>query len=178
MHLESFENFRKQTSYLPRKTYRIKWESLADKEVRTAFARDIASAVSSKNFPPLLKTLKLSGVCFEQQSLRLLLTVADVSVFEEVKSSEKRTPWWKQEVKEAIRAKKVACKAWLANKSSLELRLQYSEARKAAATKVNLSNEDIEKEFEKRIDKDFKIANVAFWLTIRRLLRKRSQAAF
>ena len=58
-----------------------------------------------------------------------------------MKSSEKRTPWWKQKVKEAIRAKKVAYKAWLANKSSLELRLQYSEARKATATEVKLSKE-------------------------------------
>ena len=57
------------------------------------------------------------------------------------KSSEKRTPWWNQEVKEAIHAKTVASKAWLANKSSLELRLQYSEARKAVATKVKLSKE-------------------------------------
>ena len=38
--------------------------------------------LSSKNFRPLLKTLKLSGVCFEQQSLRSLLTVADVSMLE------------------------------------------------------------------------------------------------
>ena len=38
--------------------------------------------LSSKNFRPLLKTLKLSGVCFEQQSLRPLLAVADVSVLE------------------------------------------------------------------------------------------------
>ena len=38
--------------------------------------------VSSKNFQPLLKILKLSGVCFKQQSLRSLLTVVDVSVLE------------------------------------------------------------------------------------------------
>ena len=38
--------------------------------------------LSSKNFRPQLKTLKLSGVCFEQQSLRPLLTVVDVSVLE------------------------------------------------------------------------------------------------
>ena len=40
------------------------------------------SHLSSKNFRPLLKTLKLSGVCFDQQSLRPLLTVVDVSVLE------------------------------------------------------------------------------------------------
>ena len=70
------------------------------------------------------------------------------------KISETRSPWWNQEVKEAIRAKKVAYKAWLANKSSLELRSQYSEAHKAAATKVKLSKERAWKEFGERLDDD------------------------
>ena len=83
-----------------------------------------------------------------------------------------------QEVKEAICAKKVAYKAWLANKSSLKLRLQYSEARKAAATKVKLSKERAWKEFGERLDGDFKTANKVFWQNIRRLLGKRSRAAF
>ena len=91
------------------------------------------------------------------------------------KSSEKRTLWWKQEVKEAIRAKKVAYKAWLANKSSLEFRSQYSEARKAAATKVKLSKE--RKEFGERLDNNFKTINKVFWQTIRRLRGKRSRVA-
>ena len=33
-------------------------------------------------------------------------------------SNKKKTPWWNQKVKQAIRAKKVAYKAWLANKPS------------------------------------------------------------
>ena len=94
------------------------------------------------------------------------------------KSSEKKTPWWNQEVKEAIRAKKVAKKAWLANKSSIELRSQYSEARKAVATEVKLSKERAWKEFGGGLDDDFKMANKLFWQAIRRLRGKRSQAAF
>ena len=86
-------------------------------------------------------------------------------------------PWWNQEVKEAICAKKVAYKAWLANKSSLELRSQYSEARKATATKVKLSKERTWKEFGERLDDDFKTANKVFWQTIRHLRGKRSRAA-
>ena len=35
--------------------------------------------------------------------------------------SEKRTAWWNQKVKEAIRAKKTASRAWLTNKSFEEL---------------------------------------------------------
>ena len=73
----------------------------------------------------------MSGIRFEQQSLRPQQLVGGT------KSNEKRTPWWNQVVKKAIRAKKVAYKAWLANKPSVELRSQYFEARKAAVTKVN-----------------------------------------
>ena len=97
---------------------------------------------------------------------------------EETKSSDKRTPWWNQEVKEAIRAKKVAYKAWLANMSSLALRSQYSEARKAAATKVKLFKERAWKQFGERLDDDFKTANKVFWQTIRRLRGRRSPAVF
>ena len=38
--------------------------------------------LSSKNIRSLLKTVKLSGVCFKQQSLRPLLNAVDVSVLE------------------------------------------------------------------------------------------------
>ena len=48
----------------------------------------------------------------------------------------------------------MAYKAWLANKSSLELRMQDSEARKAAATKVKMAKERAWKEFGERLDND------------------------
>ena len=76
--------------------------------------------LSSKNFQPILKTFKLSGVC-----LRPLLTV---------------------------RAKNVASKAWLVNKSSLEFRSQYSETRKAETTQVKLSKQRAWKQFGERSD--------------------------
>ena len=172
--LKALKPLKKRKTFRPRETYRIKWESLADEEVYKLHLQTTLH-VSSKNFRSLLKTLKLSGVYFEQQSLRPLLTVVNVGG---TKSSEKRTPWWNQEVKEAIRPKKIACKAWLANKSSVELRSQYSEARKVAATKVKLPKERAWKEFGERLDDDFKTANKVFWQTIRRLRGKRSRAAF
>ena len=54
---------------------------------------------------------------------------------------EKRTAWWNQEVKEPIRAKKTAFRALLTNKSSEQLRLQYSATHKTAATIVKQSKE-------------------------------------
>ena len=55
--------------------------------------------------------------------------------------NEKKTAWWSQEAKEAIRAKKTAFRAWLTNKSCEQLRLRYSTAHKTAATIVKQSKE-------------------------------------
>ena len=54
------------------------------------------------------------------------------------------------------------------------LRLQYSEAPKAATTKVKLSKEGI----RRRLDDDVKMAKKVFWQIVRRLCGERSQSAF
>jgi len=56
--------------------------------------------------------------------------------------SEKRTPWWNQDVKEPIRAKKDAFKALLQNRSS-DLQSRYTEAQTAAALAVKNSKEKL-----------------------------------
>ena len=166
---------KKRKTFRPRETYRIKWESLADKEVRTAFADNIASKF--KELPTSTEDIETEWCLFRTAVITSATNCCGRKRVGGTKSSEKRTPWWNQEVKEAIRAKKVAYKAWLANKSSLELRSQYSETREAAATKVKLSKERAWKEFGERLDDDFKTANKVFWQTIRRLRGKRSRAA-
>ena len=65
--------------------------------------------------------------CCEQKRLR----VAD--------ESEKRTPWWNHEVKEAIRAKKDTFKAFLQGRLSSDLQSEIeTEARRAATLEVKL----------------------------------------
>ena len=56
-------------------------------------------------------------------------------------SSEKRIPWWIQDVEEAIRAKKNAYKALLQNRSALDLQSRNLEARKAANSAVKHTKE-------------------------------------
>ena len=92
-------------------------------------------------------TLRLSGIYLYRQSLDLQLLVVVANVLEVKWVSEKRTAWWSQEVKKAICAKKTAFRAWLTNKSSEQLRLRYSAARKTAANIVKQSKEKIWKEF-------------------------------
>ena len=91
--------------------------------------------------------------------------------------SEKRTPWWNQEVKEAIRAKKDAFKAWLQDRSSSDLQSRYNEARKAATSALKRSKKSWE-EFGRRLDSNYFSANKVFWRTIRRLRGKRSSNTY
>ena len=88
--------------------------------------------------------------------------------------SEKRTPWWNQDVKEAIRAKKDAFKVLLQNKSFSDLQSRYSEVQKAAAQAVKISKEHSSEEFGCRLDPNYSSENKVFWQTIRRLREKRS----
>ena len=121
---------------------------MAEKEVRIAFADNIASKL--KELPTSIENIETEWCLFPTAVITPATNCCGLKRVGGTKSSEKRTPRWNQQVKEAIRAKKVAYKAWLANKSSVELRLQYSEARKAAATKVKLSEERAWKEFGER----------------------------
>ena len=86
--------------------------------------------------------------------------------------SEKRTPWWNQGVKEAIRAKKDAFKALLRNRSSSNLQFGYSEAQKPAAKAVKMSKERTWEEFGRRLDFIYSSANKVCLQTIRRLRGK------
>ena len=87
-------------------------------------------------------------------------------------SSEKRTAWWNQEVKEDIHAKKTAFRAFITNKSFEQLRLRHSAARKTAAIIVKQSKEKSWKEFGQKLDTGYRSANKVFWQTIRRLRGK------
>ena len=60
-----------------------------------------------------------------------------------------------QKVKEAIRAKKTAFRAWLTNKSPEQLRLRYSAACKTAATIVKQSKEKSWEKFGQKLDTDW-----------------------
>ena len=67
--------------------------------------------------------------------------------------------------------KKVAYESWLANKSSVELRLHHSESRKTAATKVKLSIEKACKKFGKRFENDDKYSDRPFVIYVEKDLK-------
>ena len=105
--------------------------------------------------------------------VQLLIVVADVCMGGQT-NTEKRTVWWNQEDKEAIRAKKTVFRAWLANKPSEQLPSRYSTAHKTAASIVKLSKEKSWEEFEQKLDISCRLANKALWQTIRCLCANRT----
>ena len=115
---------------------------MADIEVRTAFANNFASKF--EELPTSTEDIETEWCLLRTAVITSATNCCGRKRVGGTKSREKRTAWWNQEVKEATRAKKVTHKAWLASKSSVELRSQCSEARKVAATKVKLPKEGLE----------------------------------
>ena len=90
--------------------------------------KQFSSNISSK-FRQLLmypRTSRRNGCCSDQQSFHQLLKVVGENGLEWQAIVRKKTPWWNQEVKEAIRAKKDGFKAWLQDRSSSDLQFRYT----------------------------------------------------
>ena len=111
-------------------TYRIKWEALEDKDVRKQFASSISSKF--RQLPGVSENIEKEWLLFRSAIISSAAESCGRKRHRVTGDSEKKTPWWYQEVKEAIRAKKNAFKAWLQDRSSSDLQFRYTEARKAA----------------------------------------------
>ena len=115
-------------------THRIKWEALEDKEVRKQFASSISSKF--RQLPDVYEDIEMEWLLFRSA---IILSAAGSCGRKQLRVagySEKRTAWWKQEVKESIRAKKDTFRALLQDRSSSDLQSWYTEARKAATLAV------------------------------------------
>ena len=86
---------------------------------------------------------------------------------------QKSNPWWNQEVKDVIRAKKVSRKAWLHNKTASSLHSRYVEARKSANLVVENSEMHSWNNFGRKMDSNYWKATKMFKQTIRLLRWKR-----
>ena len=123
------------------------------------------------------RTSRRNGCCSDQQSFHQLLKYVERKRLRVAGVSEKRTPWWNQEVK-ATRAKKNAFKDWLQDRSSSDLQSLYNEARKAATSAVTKSKKKSWEEFGRQLNSNYFSANKVFWQTNRRLRSKRSSVTY
>ena len=149
---------------------------MEDKEVRKQFASSISSKF--RQLPDVSEDIEKEWLLFRSAIISSAAENCGRKRLKVAGDSEKRTPWWTQEVKEAIRAKKDAFKAWLQNRSSSDLQSRYTQARKAATSAVKKSKEKSREEFGRQLDSNYFSANKVFWQTIRRLRGKRSSVSY
>ena len=135
---------RTRKRFRAQREYRIKWELLSDKKVRHTFASKVASLF--RKVPNFTEDVEIEWDLFK--------SAAASCGRKRVRGQmgRKRTAWWNQKIKEAIRAKKIVFKAWLTNKSSEQRQLRYSAARKTAITIVKQSKENSCEEFGQKLD--------------------------
>ena len=157
-------------------TYRIKWEALEDKEIRKQFASSISSKF--RQLPKVSENIEREWLLFRSAVISSAAESCGRKRLRVAGDSEKRTPWWNQEMKEAIRAKKDAFKAWLQDRSSSDLQCRYTDAQKVATSAVKKSKEKSWEKFGRRLDCNYFSANEVFWQTIRRLRGKRSSITY
>ena len=131
-------------------TYRIKWEALEDKEVRKQFASSISSKF--KQLPDVSEVIEKEWLLFISAIISSPAESCRQKRLRVSGDSEKRTPWWNQEVKKANRAKKDTFKALLLDRSSSDLQSWYTEERKVATSAVKKSQEKSWEEFGCRLD--------------------------
>ena len=142
---------------------------MADKKIGTVFADNIAST-----FKELLK-LKLSGACFEQQSLRTLLNAVDVSVLEGRRRARKEL---RGETKKLFERKKWPIRPGLQISQHVKFIRSILKHVRQQPQKLNCLKTYPRRNFGEWLDDDLKMASKVFWHTVRRLRGKRFQTAF
>ena len=120
-------------------TYRIKWEALEKRKVRKQFASSISSTL--RQLPDVSEDIEKEWLLFRSAIISSAAESCGRKRLRVAGDSEKRTPWWNQVVKEAIRAKKDAFKALLQDRSSSDLQSRYTETRKAATSAAKKSKD-------------------------------------
>ena len=93
-------------------TYRIKWEALEDKEIRKQFVSRISSKF--RQLPDVSEDIEKERLLFRSAIISSAAESCGRKRLRVEGDSEKRTLWWNQEVKDAIRAKKDRCVQGLA----------------------------------------------------------------
>ena len=86
-------------------TYRIKWEALEDKEVRKQFTSSISSKF--RQLPDVSEDIEKEWLLFRSAFISSAAESCGQKRLRVAGDSEKRTPWWNQEVKEAMEQRKM-----------------------------------------------------------------------
>ena len=162
----------------PKRVVRVNWERLVEAPVRKVFNSHLR-----KNFsciPGEVGDMESEWAMFRASIAEAAARSCGQKAVGACHGGNLRTRWWTPAVKEAVRLKKEAFRAWLAQ-GSPETADRYRQARRAAASAVTKAKTRVWEEFGEAMEKDFRLASKKFWQTVRRLRKGKqglAQAVF
>ena len=150
----------------PKRVVRVNWERLAEDPVREVFNSHLRKNFS--HIPREAGDMESEWSMFKASIVDAAARSCGRKVIGACRGGNPRTRWWTPGVREAVKLKKEAFRAWLAQ-GSPEAADRYRQARRAAAAAVADAKTRTWEEFGEAMEKDFRLASRKFWQTIRRL---------
>ena len=150
----------------PKRVVRVNWERLVEAPVRGVFNSHLRRNFSC--IPGEVGDMESEWAMFRASIAEAAARSCGQKAVGACRGGNQRTRWWTPAVKEAVRLKKEAFRAWLAQ-GSPETADRYRQARRAAASAVTKAKTQVWEEFGEAMEKDFRLASKKFWQTIRRL---------
>uniref|UniRef100_A0A8C2ZPF1 Reverse transcriptase domain-containing protein n=1 Tax=Cyclopterus lumpus TaxID=8103 RepID=A0A8C2ZPF1_CYCLU len=152
------------------KRVRVNWERLAEDPVREVFNSHLRKNFSQ--IPREAGDMESEWTLFKASIVDAAARGCGRKVIGACRGGNPRTRWWTPGVREAVKLKKEAFRAWLAQ-GSPEAADGSRRARRAAAAMVAEAKTRAWEEFGEAMEKDFRLASRKFWQTIRRLRKEK-----
>jgi exonuclease III len=168
-----FEGKKPDRPRTPKRTTRIRWEELANENIRTAFEKHIRNRYPM--IPNATESVEKEWGLFKNAVIEAATESCGLKRVGAAFGGCQRTPWWNEEVKSAVQRKKTAFKGMLCKKT-VEAIDKYRAARKEAAQTVREAKARAWEEFGKVLEDNHKTAVKVFWQKIRRIRRGKQDA--
>ena len=158
----------------PKRVVRVCWERLAEEPVQTIFNSHLQQNFS--RVPGVEGDIESEWALFRHAIVEAAAASCGRRVAGASRGGNPRTRWWTPGVRDAVRLKKEAYRAWLVC-GSLEAADGYRRAKRSAAVVVTEAKTRAWEEFGEAMEEDYRSAPKRFWQTVRRLRGGRRQHA-
>lgn len=145
---------------------RVRWEALKDPLVGEQLSTNLSSRY--RTLPPEVANVDSEWRLFRDALLDEAAKVCGTKRIGSGRDGRRITAWWSDEVQRAVMLKKAHFKRWLGHKSQFN-RLEYQNARRAAARAVKAAVSQWWERFGCELSSDYHSALKAFWSRIKQL---------
>ncbi|CAF3498112.1 unnamed protein product, partial [Rotaria sp. Silwood2] len=149
----------------PKKTFRIRWEALANEETSQKFASKVDQRYAQLS--PTETDIESEWKLFKTALVDAATTTCGMKRVG-IQPGQKKTAWWSEEIRNVIREKKIAYHKWI-QRQTTESWQNYKQIREKVKKIVSEAKSKSWKQFGHQLEHNNHSANKLFWQTIRRL---------